>query len=170
MLSLPRALARRPLYVFVFVEERQSQEAARRVHQSSEQGAPAAGSLECGVERNLYCPIVPLFPRSHHTPARPVHLQVSSANQPCIPFHGRILSSAATLTDLCTHTHRRYIDTHIHRGEVINTDLWGQGRGVSFSRTWDWEWSSEVNADGAVERWSTSKKLGLESTWWGLKG
>ncbi|KAF3848029.1 hypothetical protein F7725_021057 [Dissostichus mawsoni] len=68
-------LAHRPLYVFVFVEERQSQEAARRVHQSSERGAPAAASLECGVERNLYCPIVPLFPRAHHTPARPVHLQ-----------------------------------------------------------------------------------------------
>lgn len=116
MLSLPRALARRPLHVFVFVEERQSQEATRRVHQSSEQGAPAAGSLECGVERNLYCPIVPLFPRSHHTPARPVHLQVSSANQPCIPFHSRILSSAATLTDLCTHAHGRYTDTHTQRG------------------------------------------------------
>lgn len=93
------APAHQSLYVFVFVVERQSQEAAKRVHQSSERGALAAGSLECGVERNLYCPIVPLFPRSHHTPARPVHLQVSSANQPRIPFHRRILSSAATRAD-----------------------------------------------------------------------
>lgn len=133
------APAHRPLYVFVFVEERQSQEAARRVHQSSERGAPAAGSLECSVERNLYCPIVPLFPRSHHTPARPVHLQVSSANQPNIPFRGCILSSAATLTDQQhSRAHRRctaYAVKRIHKGEVIKTDRYGQGRGVSFSQT-----------------------------------
>lgn len=59
----------------------------RRVHQSPERGAHAAGLLECGGEKNLYCPIVPLFPRSHHTPAHPVHLQVSSTNQPSIPLH-----------------------------------------------------------------------------------
>lgn len=74
---------------------------ARKVHQSSERGGgpPAGGSLECGVERNLYCPIVPSFPLSHHTPARPVHLQVRSANQPRIPSQCRILSSAATPAD-----------------------------------------------------------------------
>ena len=155
------APARRPLYVFVFVEERQSQEAARRVHQSSERGAPAAGSLECAVERNLYCPIVPLFPRSHHTPARPVHLQVRSANQACIPFHGRILSSAATLAGrqhLCAHTRRC---TAYTEREVIKTDLGGRGRGVSCSQTRDWKWKSEVNTDGAsltVGRRSTSLK------------
>lgn len=104
----------------MFAEERQSQEATRRVHQSSEQGAPAAGSLECGGEGNLYCPIVPLFPRSHHTPAHPVHLQVSCANQHCIPSHSCILSSAATLTDQqhsCLHTNgARLIYTHMQRG------------------------------------------------------
>ncbi|XP_077350391.1 uncharacterized protein LOC144000438 [Festucalex cinctus] len=68
----------------ISAKERQSQEAVRRVHQSSEWGALAAGSLECGVERNLYCPIVPLFPRSHPMQARPVHLQPvrASFNQP----------------------------------------------------------------------------------------
>lgn len=129
-LSSP-GIAHRPLYVFVFVEERQSQEAARKVHQSSERGAPAAASLECGVERNLYCPIVPLFPRAHHTPARPVHLQVRSANQPCIPFHGRILSSAATPADqqhLCTHA--RCTDTHMH-GEG-KSDRISEDRDVAF--------------------------------------
>lgn len=135
-LSSLAPLTDRPLYVFVFVEERQSQEAARRVHQSSERGAPAAGSLECGVERNLYCPIVPLFPRSHHTPARPVHLQVRSANQPCIPFHGRTLSSAEILADqqhLCTHGRcTAYTDTHIH------THSWRGSHQDSTLRTGTW--------------------------------
>lgn len=100
------------------MEERQSQEAARRVHQSSEQGALAARSLECSGERNLYCPIVPLFPRTHHTPAHPVHLQVSNANQPCIPLRGCILSFAVTLANrqhLCTHREgTRLIQAHTH--------------------------------------------------------
>lgn len=105
----------------------------RRVHQSSKRGARAAGSLECGEERNLYCPIVPLFPLSHHMPARPVHFQVSGANQHCILFHRGILSSAATLADqqhLCTHIRcTASTDAHIrlegsHQDGSVRTGMW----------------------------------------------
>lgn len=99
------------------------------VHQSTEQGAPAAGSLECGGERNLYCPIVPLFPRTHHTPGHPVHLQVSSANQPCIPLCGCILSSAATLTDrqhFSVHAGGALIQTHTHEQRGSHQDRSGR--------------------------------------------
>lgn len=112
---------------FCVLEDRQSQEAVRRVHQSSKWGALAAGALECGGERNLYCPIVPLFPVSHHMPARPVHLQVSGGNQPRILFHSSILSSAANLAahqEWYAHTHNTgSSDNHTQIREVIKTDL-----------------------------------------------
>lgn len=65
MLSLPSP-AFGPLYVFVFVEERQSQEAERRVHQSTEGGGGWGGGvgcrmagMQCGKESLLsYCSLV----------------------------------------------------------------------------------------------------------------
>lgn len=141
----------------MFVEERQSQEATRRVHQSAEQGAPAAGSLECGGERNLYCPIVPLFPRTHHTPGHPVHLQVSSANQPCIPLYGCILSSAATLTD------RQHFSVHAEGARLIPTHTCTEGK--SSRQIWEDRDTGfpplrqEGNTD-AAERRSTSQTPG----------
>lgn len=60
MLSLPSP-AFGPLYVFVFVEERQSQEAERRVHQSTEGGGVGCrmAGMQCGKESLLsYCSLV----------------------------------------------------------------------------------------------------------------
>lgn len=113
------------LRVFVFVEERQSQEAVRRVHQSSRRGASARGLLVCDRERNLYCPIVPLFPRSHHTSVHPVHTQVSGTNQSHILFHVHVLSFATTLDDqqhVCAvHTHTQTARSLIHNWGDIKT-------------------------------------------------
>lgn len=123
------APARWPLHVFVFVEERQSQEAARRVHQSSEQGAPAAGSLECGGERNLHCPIVPLFPRSHHTSSsltgkRPLI-------SPAFLRPAAFFPSTATLTDQQhSDAHAkgvRRLQTHTQREGKSSTQIWEDG-------------------------------------------
>lgn len=145
----------------MFAEERQSQEAARRVHQSSEQGAPAAGSLECGVERNLYCPIVPLFPRSHHTPARPVHLQVSSANQPCIPFHSRILSSAATLAD------QQHLCTHADGARLMRTHTYAEGKSstlISKDRDMVFPFLRHGIGSGGERQWCSGKMIHLTET------